>query len=79
MSSVAYQNGMCMVVKLSFHMWQWDTAVVEDCASACAVSEDYAGVALMGTSLPTEYNTIKNKFDNILCIWEKTQHQKHLT
>tara|TARA_R100000742_G_C4265768_1_gene83822 strand:+ start:179 stop:985 length:807 start_codon:yes stop_codon:yes gene_type:complete len=29
--------------------------IVEDCASACAVSEDFTGLALMGTSLTNEH------------------------
>ena len=39
-----------------------DVAVlVEDCASACAVSQDFAGVALMGTSLPDTFIPILQK------------------
>ena len=55
-----------------------DTAVVvEDCASACAVSEDYAGVALMGTSLPTEYiPLLQNKFDNIIVALDRDATSK---
>ena len=35
--------------------------VVEDCASACAVSSNFAGVALMGTSLPDTFIPILQK------------------
>ena len=35
--------------------------VVEDCASACAVSDFYCGVALMGTSLPESYIPVLKK------------------
>ena len=35
--------------------------LVEDCASACAVSGVYAGIALMGTSLPDSYIPILQK------------------
>ena len=50
-----------------------DTAVVvEDCASACAVSEDYAGVALMGTSLPDSYIPIlQKKFKKIIVALDR--------
>tara|TARA_A100001388_G_C28665509_1_gene448911 strand:- start:329 stop:931 length:603 start_codon:yes stop_codon:yes gene_type:complete len=55
-----------------------DTAVVvEDCASACAVSNDFAGVALMGTSLPTEYiNVLQKKFDNIIVALDRDATSK---
>ncbi len=44
-----------------------DTAVlVEDCASACAVSEVHTGVALMGTSLPDSYIPVLKKKKKIL-------------
>ena len=39
-----------------------DVAVlVEDCASACAVSQDFAGVSLMGTSLPDTFIPVLQK------------------
>ena len=54
-----------------------DLYLVEDAASACAVSEDYAGVALMGTSLPTEYiSTLQNKFDNIIVALDRDATSK---
>ena len=55
-----------------------DTAVVvEDCASACAVSNDFTGVALMGTSLPTEYiSVLQKKFDNIIVALDRDATSK---
>lgn len=50
-----------------------DTAVlVEDCASACAVSSVYTGVALMGTSLPETYIPIlKKKYKKIIIALDR--------
>ena len=50
-----------------------DTAVlVEDCASACAVSETYTGVALMGTSLPDSYvPVLKKKFKKVIVALDR--------
>ena len=50
-----------------------DTAVlVEDCASACAVSETHTGVALMGTSLPDSYiPVLKKKFKKIIVALDR--------
>ena len=50
-----------------------DTAVlVEDCASACAVSEVYTGVALMGTSLPDSYiPVLKKKFKRVIVALDR--------
>ena len=50
-----------------------DTAVlVEDCASACAVSEVYTGVALMGTSLPDSYiPVLKKKFKKVIVALDR--------
>ena len=50
-----------------------DTAViVEDCVSACAVSDNFAGLALMGTSLPLEYiSVIKKRFKNIIVALDR--------
>lgn len=53
--------------------------VVEDCASACAVGidENYSGVALMGTSLPTEYiDILQDKFDNIIVALDRDATSK---
>jgi len=50
-----------------------DTAVlVEDCASACAVSEVYTGVALMGTSLPASFiPVLKSKFKKVIVALDR--------
>jgi len=50
-----------------------DTAIiVEDCASACAVSEHYCGVALMGTSLPDSYiPVLKKRFKKIIVALDR--------
>ena len=50
-----------------------DTAVlVEDCASACAVSEVHTGVALMGTSLPDSYiPVLKKKFKKVIVALDR--------
>ena len=50
-----------------------DTAIlVEDCASACAVSNIYTGVALMGTSLPDSYIPIlKEKFKKVIIALDR--------
>jgi len=50
-----------------------DTAIlVEDCASACAVSSVYTGVALMGTSLPDTYIPIlKKKFKKVIVALDR--------
>ena len=46
--------------------------VVEDCASACAVSEDFTGVALMGTSLPEEYiDILQTKYSEIIIALDR--------
>lgn len=50
-----------------------DIAVlVEDCASACAVSEIHTGVALMGTSLPDSYiPVLKKKFKKVIVALDR--------
>jgi len=50
-----------------------DIAVlVEDCASACAVSEVHTGVALMGTSLPDSYiPVLKKKFKKVIVALDR--------
>ena len=46
--------------------------LVEDCASACAVSGIYAGIALMGTSLPDSYIPIlQKKFKKIIVALDR--------
>ena len=50
-----------------------DTGIlVEDCASACAVSHLYRGIALMGTSLPDSYIPIlKKQFKRIIVALDR--------
>ena len=46
--------------------------LVEDCASACAVSSLYSGIALMGTSLPESYiPVIKKKFKKVIVALDR--------
>ena len=46
--------------------------LVEDCASACAVSNVHAGIALMGTSLPDGYIPImQKKFKKIIVALDR--------
>ena len=46
--------------------------LVEDCASACAVSENYCGIALMGTSLPDSYiPVLKKNFSTIIVALDR--------
>ena len=46
--------------------------LVEDCASACAVSHIYSGIALMGTSLPDSYiPVLKKKFKKIIVALDR--------
>ena len=46
--------------------------LVEDCASACAVSEVHTGVALMGTSLPDSYiPVLKKKFKKVIVALDR--------
>jgi len=49
------------------------TAVlVEDCASACAVSDLYSGVALMGTSLPDSFiPVIRKKYKEVIVALDR--------
>ena len=51
----------------------FDKAIlVEDCASACAVSHIYSGIALMGTSLPDSYiPVLKKKFKKIIVALDR--------
>jgi len=50
-----------------------DTGIlVEDCASACAVSHLYSGIALMGTSLPESYiPVLKKRFKKIIVALDR--------
>jgi len=46
--------------------------LVEDCASACAVSSVYSGIALMGTSLPESYiPVLKKKYKKIIVALDR--------
>tara|TARA_R110002012_G_scaffold93494_1_gene226670 strand:+ start:155 stop:946 length:792 start_codon:yes stop_codon:yes gene_type:complete len=46
--------------------------VVEDCASACAVSSNFAGVALMGTSLSDSFiPVIQKKFKEVIVALDR--------
>ena len=46
--------------------------LVEDCASACAVSHVYSGIALMGTSLPDSYiSIIKKRFTKLIVALDR--------
>ena len=46
--------------------------LVEDCASACAVSSLYSGIALMGTSLPDSYiPVLKKKFKKVIVALDR--------
>ena len=46
--------------------------LVEDCASACAVSKHYCGIALMGTSLPDSYiPVLKKNFKKIIVALDR--------
>ena len=46
--------------------------LVEDCASACAVSHLYSGIALMGTSLPESYiPVLKKRFKKIIVALDR--------
>lgn len=54
--------------------------LVEDCASACAVtiSPDYSGMALLGTSLKEEYIPFINKYDNVIVALDYDARKKAL-
>ena len=46
--------------------------LVEDCASACAVSHLYSGVALMGTSLPDSFiPVIRKKYKEVIVALDR--------
>jgi len=51
--------------------------LVEDCASACAVSHLYSGVALMGTSLPDSFiPVIRKKFKEVIIALDRDATSK---
>ena len=56
-----------------FMCGQGDVGVlVEDCASACAVSDYYCGIGLMGTSLPDSYiPVLKKRFKKIIIALDR--------
>ena len=50
--------------------------LVEDCFSACAVSQVYHGVALMGTNLPNEYLTTLKSYSKIVVALDRDASKK---
>ena len=51
--------------------------IVEDCASACSVSHNFTGLALMGTSLPYEFlSAIHNNFDRVIVALDRDATSK---
>ncbi len=50
--------------------------LVEDCFSACAVSQVYNGVALMGTNLPNEYLTTLKSYSKIVVALDRDASKK---
>ena len=52
--------------------------LVEDCASACAVSNIITGIALLGTSLPEEYIPHLKKYDKVFIAFDRDATVKAL-
>jgi len=52
--------------------------VVEDCASACCVSQNFTGVALLGTNLLDSHVKILQKFEHVYVALDKDATQKAL-
>ena len=50
--------------------------VVEDCASACAVSNNATGVALLGTNLLTEHIDVLKQYDRVFIGLDKDATDK---
>ncbi len=50
--------------------------VVEDCASACAVSNNATGVALLGTNLLTEHIDVLKQYDRVFIALDKDATDK---
>jgi DNA primase len=50
--------------------------LLEDCASACAVSESTVGVALMGTNLLTEHIDVLKQYDRVFIALDKDATDK---
>ncbi len=53
--------------------------VVEDCASACAVSNIAAGVALLGTNLLSEHVDVLKQYDRVFVALDKDATDKAIT
>ena len=54
-----------------------DKAVlVEDCFSACAVSQVHTGIALMGTNLPNDYLTTLKNYSKIIIALDRDASKK---
>ena len=52
--------------------------VVEDCASACAVSSVFAGIALLGTNLLDSHTKVLQNYDAVYVALDKDATQKAL-
>lgn len=50
--------------------------LVEDCFSACAVSQVHHGIALMGTNLPNEYLTTLKSYSKIVVALDRDASKK---
>ena len=50
--------------------------LLEDCASACSVSESTVGVALMGTNLLTEHIDVLKQYDRVFIALDKDATDK---
>ncbi len=53
--------------------------VVEDCASACAVSNTATGVALLGTNLLSEHVDVLKQYDRVFVALDKDATDKAIT
>lgn len=55
--------------------------IVEDCASACAVTRlpEYSGMALLGTYLKPEYIPVITQYKNVIICLDSDANQKSLT
>jgi hypothetical protein len=52
--------------------------IVEDCASACSVSNNFTGIALLGTSLLDSYIPILRKYKRLYVALDKDATKKAL-
>lgn len=50
--------------------------LLEDCASACSVSDSVSGIALLGTSLPESYLPTLRTFDRLIVALDKDATKK---